>query len=512
MKLKKLLKLSRINSDSLKGNPEITGIEFDSRKIKKGNLFIALEGFNTDGHNYVKTAFDKGASICLINKDKENVVKKNLSDELKQKLINVDNTRKAMPFISRAFLEFPDKKMTIVGITGTKGKTTTTYIIKAALESAGKKVGLIGTIQHLIGDENIKSKNTTPESLDLYKLMDRMCKEGVEYLVMEVSSHALSLNRVGEMELDVAIFTNFSQDHLDFHKTMKEYFEAKLKIFDLLKKSTKKNKIAVLNYDIPEYKKLLEYTKGLNLKSISYGFDAKADIFLKEVKSINLEKTVFITSDNLKGNSLEVKMNLIGDFNIYNSLSAITVLKYLMINNDNIKDGLNKVNVPGRLERMSISKDSVAIVDYAHTDAALENVLSTIKKLKPKKIITVFGCGGDRDKTKRPKMGEVVAKFSDVVIVTSDNPRTEDPSKIIDDIIPGIEKHKPDDYYRIEDREEAINFGLSKVEEFSVLIVAGKGHEDYQILKDKTIHFSDREIINNYINNNIHTNEDKNAL
>lgn len=500
MKLKRLLELSGINNKNSKYNPEIVGIEFDSRKINKDNLFIALEGHNTDGHNYIEKAFDKGASVCVINKSKEISIKEKLDDNLKEKVVSVENTRIAMPIISKAFFDYPDEKMTIIGITGTKGKTTTTYIIKSILEEAGKKVGLIGTIHHLIGNENIKSKNTTPESLDLYKLIKRMYDSGVEYLVMEVSSHALSLHRADGLEIDIAVFTNFSQDHLDFHKTMTEYFEAKLKIFDLLKHSKKNNKIALLNYDIPEYQKLLNYTKKSGLNSLTYGFNTVADYHLKNIKSSGLENTFFTVADNSNKLSLDIEMNLIGDFNIYNSLSAISVLKYLNFDDTAIKSGLSKVSVPGRLERIHLTGNSIAIVDYAHTDASLENVLSTIRKLNPEKLITVFGCGGDRDKSKRPKMGEVVAKFSDVVIVTSDNPRTEDPSQIIDDIIPGIEKHNPDEFYRIEDREEAIKFGLSKTDDFSVLLVAGKGHEDYQILKDKTIHFSDREIINNYIN------------
>ncbi len=500
MKLSGLLKRCvSIKDYSINNDIEIKNIEFDSRKVKDGCLFIAVKGYTTDGHNYVKSSFENGASICIIDKDKELGLKETLDNQYHNKLIVVDNTRDVMPEITKAFLDYPDRKMTIIGITGTKGKTTTTYAIKSILEASGKKVGLIGTINYMIGDKTLESKNTTPDSLDLYKLLKSMYDEGVEYVVMEISSHALSLNRVGGLDIDIAIFSNFAQDHLDFHKNMEDYFQAKLKLFDLLKASVKKDKVAIINYDIPQYSRINEYIRQLGLSVLSYGLKDGADIRAKLIDKISLSGNKFEVHYNGSKSSFET--NLIGEFNVYNTLCAISSAKFLKIDENQISTGLRMISVPGRFERINLWNNSIAIVDYAHTENALENVLITIKNLNPKRIITVFGCGGDRDKLKRPLMGAAVSKYSNIIVVTSDNPRTENPSTIIDEIVNGIKKDSNKEYFRIEDRKEAIEFALSIVKKDDVVLIAGKGHEDYQILKDKTIHFSDKEIVFDYIKN-----------
>lgn len=480
---------------------EIRDIECDSRKIEKDYLFIAIEGYTVDGHNYIKNAFDKGAVACIINENKYEEIINILGDSYSNRLIAVKDTNKILPSVSKNFYGNPDEKMIIIGITGTKGKTTTTYIIKSIIECIGKKTGIIGTISHLIGNDKIKSVNTTPDAFELYRLLHKMYINNVEYVIMEISSHALELGRVEGLYIDVAIFSNFSQDHLDFHNTMEEYFNAKLKIFDLLEKSKKNNKIAIINKDINEYKRISEHIKdNTSYNKVSYGINnTSADIYAYDLNNINNNFTEY--NVNVFDNDLRIKSNLIGNFNIYNTLCGIAVANHLQIDKECIKKACIDIQVAGRFEKITLSGNSIAVIDYAHTDNALDNVLRTIKDMKPDRIITVFGCGGDRDRSKRPLMGSVVAEYSDIIIVTSDNPRSEIPSLIINDIIPGIEKHNKV-YHRIEDRKEAIEYALSIIQNNDIVLIAGKGHEDYQILKDKTIHFSDKEVVLDYITKN----------
>ncbi len=500
MKINDLFKKANIYSN-VNTNDNITGIEFDSRKIKKGNLFIALKGFITDGHKYINQSFINGASYVLIDKDREGEVLNSIEKIYHKNIISVDNTRIAMAYLAKAFYNAPDKNMKIIGVTGTKGKTTTTFIIKSILECDNKKVGLIGTINNMIGNDIIESSNTTPESLDLFKLLKHMYDKNVEYVVMEISSHALILNRVNGLDIDIAIFTNFSQDHLDFHKTMDEYFSAKLLIFDLLKKSTKDKKLAIINRDIIEYEKIHNYIMKLELSFITYGLNKHSIILAHDYDYKSIDKTTMLI-DFENSSDYHFETNLIGDYNIYNILCAISAMYHFKINFICMREGVKNIKVPGRLEKVLLNNGAIAVIDYAHTDKSLENVLITLKRLHHNRVITIFGCGGDRDKLKRPLMGEVAFKYSDYIIITSDNPRTEDPLSIISDIKKGIKKDNKIPYMIIENRRKAIRYGLSILKKDDILLIAGKGHEDYQILKDKTIHFSDKEEVLDYIENN----------
>jgi UDP-N-acetylmuramoyl-L-alanyl-D-glutamate--2,6-diaminopimelate ligase len=471
MKIKELVsKLSGILSINGSTNADITSIVYDSRKAGKGSLFVAIKGMSADGHEFIPQALEKGAVAVIGERDLklENAV-----------YIRVASSRRALAQSSAWFYGYPAQKLKLIGVTGTNGKTTTTYLVKAMLDEAGIKTGVIGTIGNWIGNKLLPAERTTPESLELNQLFSQMLEEGVEYVAMEVSSHSLKLSRVDGIEFEVGIFTNLTQDHLDFHRTFEDYFNSKKKLFDFSRK-------AVINADDESGQKLI---KLLDIPVTSYAIENKADL-----KAENVKITAGGVSYDLMVGSSRVPVSYCvpGRFSVYNSLAAIAAGLALGLSPDTMTKALEKVEgVPGRFEVVKSGQDFTVIVDYAHTPDGLENVLKTIKNFCTGRIITVFGCGGDRDKKKRPIMGKIASELSDYCIITSDNPRSEDPEAIIGEIEKGI---TAGNYEIIPDRKDAIKRAIEIAEKNDVVLIAGKGHENYQILKDKVIHFDDKEV------------------
>lgn len=453
-----------------KVSDEINGedLEFDSRKIKQGDVFIALEGSIVDGHTFISKAIENGAKTILVEKDVDKVEGINY--------FLVDGLREKMGIIASNFYGYPQNQLKIVGITGTNGKTTTTYILESILGE--KNVARIGTVEYKIGDEIIPAPNTTPSSLEIIKICKKALEKNIKYLIMEVSSHGLDIGRVNMLRFEAGIFTNLTLDHLDYHKTMENYYLAKRKLFDLVK--DKKN--SIINIDDEYGKRYLEYTNG-----ISYGIgqgDIQGEI--KQITREGQEVTIKIFEKEYK-----INLRLLGRYNLSNLLGAIGAVKTLGLSDEEIISKIPLIHgAPGRFEPVKIDRDFTVIVDYAHTGDALENILKSINEFKTNRVITVFGCGGDRDKTKRPIMGGIAEKYSDIVIVTSDNPRTEDPEEIIKDIVVGLTKEN----HIIEiHREKAIEKAISLAEKNDIILIAGKGHENYQVIGREKIHFDDKE-------------------
>ena len=467
-------------------NIEITGLSYDSRKISSGNIFFALNGAHTNGIEFVNQAISNGA-ICIISDTKIN--------NCKCTNIIVDNVLESMSKISAKFYDYPDKKLTIIGVTGTNGKTSITYMTESILKSFNIDIGVIGTISYRYANVVIDAPNTTPQSLDLYKMMAEMVNSKIKYLIMEVSSHSLVLGRVSGIEFDIAVFTNLTQDHLDFHKDMNNYFNAKKILFYSLSTNLKNNKkFAIINTDDIYGKKLLE-DKNITANKISYSISSKNSSLFCLAKNISLNNDgSYFNLESSFGNA-DINVTQVGLHNIYNILAVICVCVSIGIELKDIVEHLkNMVGAPGRLEKIKSDKDFSVIVDYAHTDDALKNVLSAIKNLKPSKIITVFGCGGNRDKTKRPKMAKVACNMSDFVFITSDNPREEDPVEITKDVEAGAKETNKTNYKIVVDRKEAIKEAIFSANKNDVVLIAGKGHENYQIIGRTKIHFDDREI------------------
>lgn len=453
-----------------KVSDEINGedLEFDSRKIKQGDVFIALEGSIVDGHTFISKAIENGAKTILVEKDVDKVEGINY--------FLVDGLREKMGIIASNFYGYPQNQLKIVGVTGTNGKTTTTYILESILGE--KNVARIGTVEYKIGDEIIPAPNTTPSSLEIIKICKKALEKNIKYLIMEVSSHGLDIGRVNMLRFEVGIFTNLTLDHLDYHKTMENYYLAKRKLFDLVK--DKKN--SIINIDDEYGKKYLEYTNG-----ISYGIgqgDIQGEI--KQITREGQEVTIKIFEKEYK-----INLRLLGRYNLSNLLGAIGAVKTLGLSDEEIISKIPLIHgAPGRFEPVKIDRDFTVIVDYAHTGDALENILKSINEFKTNRVITVFGCGGDRDKTKRPIMGGIAEKYSDIVIVTSDNPRTEDPEEIIKGIVVGLTKEN----HTVEiHREKAIEKAISLAEKNDIILIAGKGHENYQVIGREKIHFDDKE-------------------
>lgn len=465
----------------IKGDPEIdvTGISYDSREVKPGYLFVCVEGFNRDGHDFAKQAVENGATALVVQREV------NIDDETIT-LIRVKDSRKAMAAIGHVFYGFPSEKLKVIGVTGTNGKTTTTYLIKSILESAGYRTGLMGTIAIKIGDKEIPAMRTTPESLDLHRLFAEMVAEGVEYAVMEVSSHSLDLDRVGYVDFDYGIFTNLTRDHLDFHGNMKNYLEAKLKLF----KST--DRYNIINVDDPSGNIIMDRIRNLPTGVLTYGIKNNGDC---RGENVELDSTGVKYDLVWKGKSIPISVKIPGMISVYNSLAAAAVLLSDGINTEFIQEGLRKIEgVKGRSETIDTGGDFGVIIDYAHTPDGLENILSTTKGYAKGRVITMFGCGGNRDREKRPMMGEIAGRLSDFVIVTSDNPRKEEPHRIIEDIMPGVERTGCS-YICIADRREAIEYALNLAEKDDIVVLAGKGHETCQEFADHTIEFDERKIV-----------------
>ena len=476
-----------IQGTKIIGNKDvkITGIEHDSRKIQPGNLFVCMEGAHVDGHKFIGQAIAKGAVAIL-------TARKDFQSEKISALL-VPDMLKSLAVIVPYFYDYPSKNFRVIGVTGTNGKTTTTYLIRSILIAAGFKVGLIGTIQMMIGDEIFPVKNTTPNVIDLQHTLKEMNDKGVDFVVMEVSSHALAENRIAGIEFDTAIFTNLTQDHLDYHKTMENYRDAKAKLFDIVSRSgTKKNKNAVVNLDDDAGEVMLEHTL---CKKISYGIEKISDLRAVNV-NVQAKGTSFELSNSQLPSPYVLNLHLTGIFNVYNVLAAVGATLAENISPDVIKSALeNFRSVAGRFEKIFADVPFTVIVDYAHTPDGVKNVLETARQIVTNKIITVFGCGGDRDNSKRPIMGRIAAELSDVVIATSDNPRTEDPVKILQQIKVGVEEKIGEKTFEtIVDRRQAIFRAVELAQAGDIILILGKGHENYQILKEKTIHFDDREV------------------
>lgn len=471
--------LSRLLKDveiiEAQGNIEakVSGIAFDSQKVKPGDVFVCISGFKTDGHIFAEAALENGAVAIVAEKTIPNTA---------ATVVIVENTRVALAYMAAEYFGHPYQNFKLIGITGTNGKTTTTYLVKTILESIGQKVGLIGTNQNMIGDEVIPSHHTTPDSLELMQLFDRMVKEEADFVVMEVSSHSLALDRVAACRFDIGAFTNVTQDHLDFHKTMDAYIEAKSRLFDMCE-------VGVFNIDDEAFEKMAAKS---SCDIIKYSTICKDGLAAENI----VYKADGVEFDLLyKGDSVRIELAIPGQFSVYNALTAAGCCLAAGVTLTQISKGLRSATgVKGRIEVVKTNTDYTVIIDYAHTPDGLVNILKTIQGFAKGRVITLFGCGGDRDKTKRPEMGKIAGELSDFCIVTSDNPRSEEPSKIIEDILVGI-KETDCEYKVIENRFEAIEFALDNARTDDIILLAGKGHELYQVLKDRTIVFDEREIV-----------------
>lgn len=476
MKLSQVLKGIKVLNDY--SDVEIQDVTQDSRLVKKGSLFVCIKGAAFDGHNFAGEMLENGAAAVVTERDLG----------LEHQVI-VENTREIFSFICANFFNNPADKLKLIGLTGTNGKTTTTFLIKQILENVGKKVGLIGTVQNMIGDEAYPAKYTTPDPYELQKLFAKMVKAGCEYCVMEVSSQALAQGRVNGLRFKLGAFTNLTQDHLDYHKTWENYFNSKRLLFENCD-------IAVTNADDENGLKIIE---GLEFeKVITY--------------SINRNDATYVAKNvNFKPNGVDYE--IVGDtigrcncpipgrFSVYNSLCAASCALALGVSFENVLMAISKSQgVKGRIEVVPCDRDFTIIIDYAHSPDGLENIITALKEIAKGRVVTLFGCGGDRDKTKRPKMGKIAAELSDFCVVTSDNPRSENPSAIIEDILEGMKGVKTP-YKVVENRKEAIAYAINHAKKDDIILLAGKGHETYQILPTGTIHFDEREVVAEILGN-----------
>lgn len=481
MNLNSLLKCLPHYTSNSNDNPQINSFVMDSREVKKGSLFICIKGFTVDGHDFVEDAVKKGAVAIIAEKEMETSVP----------VITVRDTKRAMAVLADYFYDQPTQKLRLIGVTGTNGKTTVTHILEKIFRHHGSKTGLIGTINMKIGDKTYEVKNTTPESLLLQKTFHEMNEANVDTAFMEVSSHALHMGRVRGCDFNVAVFTNLSQDHLDYHETMDEYMRAKGLLFAQLGNhyDSTDPKYAILNADDKTSEYYLTITSA---RVMTYGIENEADVRAKHIKMTN-NGTLF-TLETPFGNT-EIEMKFVGKFSIYNMLAAITTALVSNIKLSDIEEGIRTIEgVPGRFELINEGQDFSIIVDYAHTPDSLENVLSTVKQFAEGKTIVVVGCGGDRDKTKRPLMAQMATKYADLAVLTSDNPRTEDPEEILNDMERGMEASN---FQRLLDRKEAIKYAISIAEKGDCIVIAGKGHETYQEIGKERFDFDDRKVARN---------------
>ena len=474
MKLRDLLEKVDIVQTNADMETDVRGVGYDSRAIRAGELFIAIKGYKSDGHDFIKEAAGKG-SICVICEK---------APDMSIPYVIVGDSRNALALASAAWFGYPASKLKLVGVTGTNGKTSVTNLIKHAIEKCSdSKVGLIGTNGNFIGDRELHTELTTPESYEMQKILDKMNLEGCEYVIMEVSSHALYLSRVYGIEYDVAVFTNLTPEHLDFHSSMEDYANSKSLLFQNCGK-------AAINIDDPYSHIMIENCAG---SVTTYAIkNSSADLVGKDVK-LHADKTEFCVLE--VGRLARVELQIPGMFSVYNSLAAIATMTLLGFEIDDVTPTLLSCEgVKGRAEVLPIGMEYTVLVDYAHTPDALMNIIQAVRGFAKGKVTTLFGCGGDRDKAKRPLMGKVATDLSDRVIITTDNPRTEDPQAIIDDILAGIvDTNTP--YTVILNRRDAIYRALDDQRPGDVLILAGKGHETYQILGKEKIHFDDREVV-----------------
>lgn len=478
MKLSELLE--GIEYEIISGNPDIsvTTLEYDSRRVQEGSVFVAVKGAVSDGHRYVPDVVKKGVSAVIVSDD--------VSDTGRAVVVKVKDTREALAFMSAAYFHHPADELETIGITGTKGKTTTTYMIKSILENSGIKTGLIGTIETIIGDRRIPSVNTTPESYTVQKYFREMADAGIKCVVMEVSSQALKLHRVSGFTFDYGIFTNLSPDHIgpNEHASLEEYIYCKSLLF-------RQCRHGIFNADDSHLNQILE---GHTCSVETYGFSEKADLRASDERLLN-EKGVLGVRYHLSGlMDMDVSVDIPGRFSIYNSLTAISICRHFNVTKENILEALKTVKVKGRVELVPVSSKFTVMIDYAHNAMALESLLTTLRDYEPGRLVCLFGCGGNRSKERRYEMGEISSKLADLTIVTSDNPRNEKPEDIIADIITGVKK-ADGKYVTIPDRAEAIRYAIENAKEGDVIILAGKGHEDYQEINGVKHHMDERELV-----------------
>lgn len=488
MKLKEIL--AGLEGLKVKGNLdiEISNIDKDSRNIKKGSMFIAIKGFETDGHEYIQKAIKQGAEAIMAQEGIDMNLLKSIPENVT--IIVAKDTRYALAICSCNFYQNPSRKFKLIGITGTKGKTTTSFMTKSILEKSGKKVGLIGTIATYIGNKKLEdSDRTTPESNKLQEIFAQMVKEGCDAVVMEVSSQSLKLHRVAGCDFDIGIFTNFSEDHISpkEHPDMQDYFNSKVELFKMCK-------TGFINIDDYHVNKLTKLVPECNIKT--YGIDNNCDMLAKDITITNsyVDFKVKIGMRNER-----IKTGIPGRFSVYNSLAAICVGEKLGASAEEMKEALEEVRVPGRSELVDNKKELTIMIDYAHSPESLENILSAVKSYTRGRVISLFGCGGDRDSGKRPIMGEISGRVADFTIITSDNPRTEEPEKIVSQIEEGIKKTKGK-YIVIVDRIEAIKYAINMADKKDIIVLAGKGHEPYQEINGVKYPFDERIIVNDIIN------------
>lgn len=461
-------------------NREISTLVSDNRKLTKDCAFVCIEGANFDGHSVVNDAFKCNAAAVIVMKNVE------VPENINTAVIKVKDTREALALASAAYFSYPTKEIKVIGVTGTKGKTTTTYLIKSILENAGYKVGLIGTIETIIGDEHIPSKNTTPESYVLQETFRKMADNGIEVCVMEASSQGFLMKRTLGTEFEIGIFTNLEPDHIgpNEHDSFENYMECKSMLF-------RQCKAGILNADDEHLEGIL---KGHTCEVFTYGMSENADYRASNVKLFE-EKGVLGISFSVNGRiNTDVAIDMPGKFSLYNALTAVSVCSYLGIKEDAIKSALKSAKVKGRIEMVPVSDDFTLMIDYAHNAMALESLLTTLKEYESGRLVCVFGCGGNRAKSRRFEMGEVSGRLADFTIITSDNPRFEEPLDIIADIVTGIEK-TDGEYIKIPDRKEAIKYAIENGRKGDIIVLAGKGHEDYQEIKGVKYPMDERVLI-----------------
>lgn len=464
---------------------EITTLVYDSRKVEKGSVFVCISGTVRDAHDFIPDVVEKGAAAVIVEKDVT------VPDGVT--VVKVADSRRALACMSAAYFDYPSKKLKTIGITGTKGKTTTTYMVKSILESAGIRTGLIGTIETIIGDEHIPSANTTPESYVVQEYFHRMVEAGMDAVVMEVSSQALMLHRVSGFVFDIGVFTNLEPDHIgeNEHKDFADYMHCKSLLF-------RQCRLGIFNGDSEHLQGILE---GHTCEVQTFGYQKENDLRAEHVE-LKKEHGALGVRYHVSGlMDFDVEVNVPGSFSVYNSLTAIAICNHFGVSVDKIKEALLHVSVKGRIEIVPVTRRYTLMIDYAHNAMSLESLLTTLKEYEPGRLVCLFGCGGNRAKSRRYEMGEVSSKLADLTVVTSDNPRNEEPMVIIEDILVGV--HKADGkYVTIPDRKEAIAYCMKNAQDGDIIVLAGKGHEDYQEIKGVKHHMDERELIADIIKEN----------
>lgn len=491
MKLREIVEKWNLSANLPLPDEDVVGITENSNKVQKGYIFTAISGEHTHGWNFIPDAVKKGA-IAIIGLPQIPEEYIHLLHEKGIPYFTHENPRRILGEIAHHLAGNPTQSMVVIGVTGTNGKTSTTFLLESIFKENGIPTARLGTLGYNIGSQNIEALHTTPFNEDLVNLFSKAKEEGITHVIMEVSSHALAQDRVAGIHFTVGAFTNLTQDHLDFHKTMEEYLKAKLKLFEML---PVQDAFGVINKSDPYAEHFIQHCRA---RYVTYGL--KGDYWASDIE-VSMKDTRFIL--HAPEGEIDIKLSLIGKHNVFNALCASAIAGEMNISLKDIQKGLRQLKcVPGRFELIEEGQDFTVVVDYAHTDDGLNHVLQTARSLTRGRVIVVFGCGGDRDKTKRPKMGAVAGKWADLVILTSDNPRTEDPKRILLDIEVGVQKmgkHKGEDYFVIENREEAIQFAIEKARTDDIIIIAGKGHEPYQIIGTQRFPFDDREVARKFL-------------